>query len=164
MDSAFSRGVAALAKCGQSGGGDPSMCTIKVLEDGSIDVLIGSIDIGQGVRSIVRQIAAEELGVAIEKVNVSLVDTDTSPWDTGTFASRLTHHTGNATILAAREARQILFDVAAEMLDAPADKLVARDDMIMVEGDPKNDAELLQSLRKRTFKYCYERSSTNPRL
>jgi CO/xanthine dehydrogenase Mo-binding subunit len=129
---------------GLSGGGDPSMCTIKVQQDGSVDVLIGSIDIGQGVRTIVRQIAAEELGVSLDKVNVSLVDTDTSPWDTGTFASRLTHHTGNATIQAAREARAILFDSAAEMLDADPARLTAKDDLIMVDGDPKKSKTIAE--------------------
>lgn len=122
---------------GMSGGGDPSQVVVKMRPDGSVDVLIGSVDIGQGARSIVRQIAAQELGVPIEKVNVTAVDSDTSPLDTGTFASRVTHQTGNATILAAREARQVLFEVAAGQLGVKPEQLEAKDDKIVVRDFPE---------------------------
>lgn len=122
---------------GMSGGGDPSQVMVKMRPDGSVDVLIGSVDIGQGARTIVRQIAAQELGVPIEKVNVTAVDSDTSPLDTGTFASRVTHQTGNATILAAREARQVLFEVAAGQLGVRPEQLEAKDDKIVVRDFPE---------------------------
>ena len=122
---------------GMSGGGDPSQVMIKMRPDGSVDVLIGSVDIGQGARTIVRQIAAQELGVPIEKVNVTAVDSDSSPLDTGTFASRVTHQTGNATILAAREARQVLFEVAGAQLGVAPDKLLAENDRIVVRDAPE---------------------------
>ena len=73
----------------------------------------------------------------LEKVNVTTVDSDTSPLDTGTFASRVTHQTGNATILAAREARQVLFEVAAGQLGVAADQLEAKDDKIVVRDFPE---------------------------
>ena len=122
---------------GMSGGGDPRQVVVKMRPDGSVDVLLGSVDIGQGARTIVRQIAAQELGVPLEKVNVTTVDSDTSPLDTGTFASRVTHQTGNATILAAREARQVLFEVAAGQLGVAADQLEAKDDKIVVRDFPE---------------------------
>lgn len=131
-------GIAAIwYSTGMSGGGDPSQAMVKMHPDGSVDVLIGTVDIGQGVRSIVRQIAAEELGVPIDKVNVTLVDTDSSPLDTGTFASRATHQTGNAVLRAAREAREVLFEVAAEQLGVEADKLVAENDTVVVRDAPE---------------------------
>jgi CO/xanthine dehydrogenase Mo-binding subunit len=120
-----------------SGGGDPSQVVIKMRPDGSVDVLIGSVDIGQGARTVMRQIAAQELGVPIDKVNVTAVDSDSSPLDTGTFASRVTHQTGNATVLAAREARQVLFEVAAAQLGVEVDTLEAKDDKIVVRGFPE---------------------------
>jgi CO/xanthine dehydrogenase Mo-binding subunit len=122
---------------GMSGGGDPSQVVLKMRPDGSVDVLIGSVDIGQGARTIVRQIAAQEMGVPLEKVNVTAVDSDTSPLDTGTFASRVTHQTGNATILAAREARQVLFEVAAGQLGVKPEQLEAKDDKIVVRDFPE---------------------------
>jgi len=122
---------------GLSGGGDPSQAIVKMQLDGSVDVIIGSVDLGQGIRTVVRQIAAEELGVPIEKVSVTLVDTDSSPWDTGTFASRLTHQTGNAVLLAAREARQVLFEIAGKQLGVKPEKLVAQDGMVVVRDFPE---------------------------
>jgi CO/xanthine dehydrogenase Mo-binding subunit len=131
-------GIAAIwYPTGLSGGGDPSQAMVKMQTDGSVDVIIGSVDIGQGARSAMRQIAAEELGVPVEKVNVTLVDTDTSPLDTGTFASRITHQTGNAVIQAAREARQVLFEVAAAQLGASVEQLEARDGMVVVRDFPE---------------------------
>ena len=122
---------------GLSGGGDPSQAIVKMQLDGSVDVIIGSVDIGQGIRTIVRQFVAEELGLPIEKVSVTLVDTDSSPWDTGTFASRLTHQTGNAVVEAAREARKVLFEIASKQLGVEPDKLVAQDGMVMVRDFPE---------------------------
>ncbi len=122
---------------GMSGGGDPSQVVVKMRPDGSVDVLIGSVDIGQGARTVIRQIAAQELGVPLEKVNVTAVDSDTSPLDTGTFASRVTHQTGNATIQAAREARQVLFEVAAGQLGVTVEQLEAKDDKIVVRDFPE---------------------------
>jgi CO/xanthine dehydrogenase Mo-binding subunit len=132
------KGIAAVwYSTGMSGGGDPSQVVIKMRPDGSVDVLIGSVDIGQGARTIVRQIAAQELGVPIEKVNVTAVDSDSSPLDTGTFASRVTHQTGNATLEAARETRQVLFEVAAAQLGVTPEQLEAKDDRIVVRGFPE---------------------------
>lgn len=122
---------------GLSGGGDPSQAMIKMQPDGSVDVIIGSVDIGQGARTVMRQIAAEELGVPIEKVSVTLVDTDSSPLDFGTFASRVTHQTGNAVIQAAREARQVLFEVAAGQLGVESDQLTVEDGNIVVRDFPE---------------------------
>lgn len=122
---------------GMSGGGDPSQAMIKMQPDGSVDVLIGSVDIGEGARSVMRQIAAEELGVPIELVNVTLVDTDSSPLDTGTFASRITHQTGNAVIQAAQEARQVLFEVAAGQLGVEPGQLTLQDGMVVVRDFPE---------------------------
>jgi CO/xanthine dehydrogenase Mo-binding subunit len=131
-------GIAAVwYSTGMSGGGDPSQVVVKMRPDGSVDVIIGSVDIGQGARTIMRQIAAQEMGVSIDKVNVTTVDSDSSPLDTGTFASRVTHQTGNATILAAREARQVLFEVAGQQLGVTPDKLVAENDKIVVRDFPE---------------------------
>jgi CO/xanthine dehydrogenase Mo-binding subunit len=131
-------GIAAIwYPTGLSGGGDPSQAIVKMQLDGSVDVLIGSVDLGEGVRTVVRQMAAEELGVPIEKVSVTLVDTDSSPWDTGTFASRLTHQTGNAVVQAAREARQVLFEIASRQLGVSPDELAVQDGLVVVRDFPE---------------------------
>lgn len=132
------KGISAIwYSTGMSGGGDPSQAVVKMRPDGSVDVIVGCVDMGQGARSVMRQIAAEELGVSIEKVNVTLVDSDSSPLDTGSFASRVTHQMGNAVIRAAREARQVMFEVAAGQLGVEPEQLVAEKDMIVVRDFPE---------------------------
>jgi CO/xanthine dehydrogenase Mo-binding subunit len=98
-----------------------------------------------------RQIAAEELGVSIDKVNVSLVDTEVTPVDTGTFASRVTHQMGNAVLRASREARQVLFEVAAEQLGVEPEKLEAKDDLVVVRDFPEQAIPIADIAGKATW-------------
>jgi CO/xanthine dehydrogenase Mo-binding subunit len=118
---------------GLSGGGDPSQAIVKMQSDGSVDVLVGAVDIGEGARTVLRMMAAEELGVDVEHVNVSLVDTDSSPFDTGTFASRITHQAGNAVVEASRETRSVLLEVAAALLELERPGIRA-DDLTVAGG------------------------------
>ena len=122
---------------GQTEGGDPAQAIVKMRPDGSVDLLIGSVDIGQGVRTVMQQIAAQELGVTLDRVTVTAVDTDTSPLDTGTFASRVTHQCGNAVLQATGELKKILFDAAAEILKVDAKELMAKDNKIYTTDSPR---------------------------
>ena len=117
--------------------GLPSAAFVELNTDGSVKLLAGGVELGQGSDTVLCQIAAEELGVPIELVNVTLVDTDSSPLDTGTFASRITHQTGNAVLQAAREARQVLFEVAAGQLGVAAEQLTLQDGMVVVRDFPE---------------------------
>ena len=113
---------------------NPSMVTVKVNEDGTAILISGTVETGQGSKTVLAQIAAEELGIAPDDVTMVTADTDGAPMDTGPIASRTTYVTGNAIRLAAAKAKQILFEVAAPMLGVPADQLDARDRKIMVRG------------------------------
>lgn len=113
---------------------NPSMVTVKVNEDGTAILISGTVETGQGSKTVLAQIAAEELGIAPDDVTMVTADTDAAPMDTGPIASRTTYVTGNAIRLAAAKAKQILFEVAAPLLGVPADQLDARDRKIMVRG------------------------------
>jgi CO/xanthine dehydrogenase Mo-binding subunit len=113
---------------------NPSMVTVKVNEDGTAILISGTVETGQGSKTVLAQIAAEELGIAPDDVTMVTADTDGAPMDTGPIASRTTYVTGNAIRLAAAKAKQILFEVAAPLLGVPADQLDARDRKIMVRG------------------------------
>ena len=78
------------------------------------------VDLGQGLKTVMAQICAETLGVPLEMIIVDTADTDTGPHCMGTFASRGTHRVGNAIIMAAKEAREVLLEVAAEELEVDA--------------------------------------------
>ena len=92
---------------GMNLGGDPSQALVHATTSGSFVVTLSATDLGQGLRTVIGQIAAETLGVPFEEIVVDTADTDTGPHDMGTFASRATHRVGNAVIAAATEAREV---------------------------------------------------------
>jgi CO/xanthine dehydrogenase Mo-binding subunit len=119
------RGFAAINyPIGMNLGGDPSQALVHSNPDGKFMVALSAIDLGQGMKSVVRQIAAETIGVPIADVYVDTADSDTGPHDMGSFASRGTHRVGNAVIQAAKEARAVLLEAAAEELEVNAADLV----------------------------------------
>src|SRR6266568_6810898 len=99
---------------------NPSAAAAKVNEDGTATVLTGTVETGQGSLTVLGQIATEALGIATDDVHVVSGDTDTTPMDTGAIASRTTYVTGNAILRAAENARPILFETAAQMLQLTA--------------------------------------------
>jgi CO/xanthine dehydrogenase Mo-binding subunit len=108
---------------GMNLGGDPSQAMVHSTPDGKFRVTLSAIDLGQGMKSVTRQIAAEALGVPIADVYVDTADSDTGPHDMGSFASRGTHRMGNAVIRAATEARHAMLEAAAEELEVNASDL-----------------------------------------
>ncbi|HEX4765776.1 MAG TPA: molybdopterin cofactor-binding domain-containing protein [Lichenihabitans sp.] len=119
------RGFAAINyPIGMNLGGDPSQALVHSNPDGKFTVALSSIDLGQGMKSVTRQIAAETLGVPVADVYVDTADSDTGPHCMGSFASRGTHRVGNAVIQAAREARAVMLEAAAEELEVDASDLV----------------------------------------
>jgi CO/xanthine dehydrogenase Mo-binding subunit len=118
------RGMAAVNyPTGMNLGGDPSQALVHANPGGKFMVSLSSIDLGQGMKTVARQIAAETLGVPTEDVVVDTADSDTGPQCMGSFASRGTHRVGNAVIMAAKEARAVLLEAAAEKLEVNASDL-----------------------------------------
>jgi CO/xanthine dehydrogenase Mo-binding subunit len=108
---------------GMNLGGDPSQAIIHATTMGGFVVTLSSVDLGQGLKTVVAQCAAETLGIPLENVIIDTADTDTGPHCMGTFASRGTHRVGNAVIMAAREAREVMLQVAADELEVDAGDL-----------------------------------------
>jgi len=97
-------------------GDDVAGATVKVNEDGSFNLLIGATDLGTGSDTILAQMAAEVLGVALEDVIVYSSDTDYTPFDVGAYASSTTYVSGTAVVMAAEKVRERLRAVAAGLL------------------------------------------------
>jgi CO/xanthine dehydrogenase Mo-binding subunit len=117
-------------------------------------VTISAVDLGQGLRTAVAQIGAEALGVPLETVLIDTGDTDSGPHDTGTFASRTTHRVGNAVIMAAKEARDALLEVAAEELEVDATDLETDGQgRIQVKGAPERSISVADASGAAHFKY-----------
>lgn len=101
-----------------------SSAWVKLNEDGIVTVGLGGQDIGQGTFTVAAQMAAAALGVPMEWVRVAgPVDTQYSPYEWQTVASRLTWSMGNAIVAAARDARQQILDLVAEAWDENPDDL-----------------------------------------
>lgn len=116
---------------------NPSAVTLKMNEDGTIILVTGTVETGQGSLTVLAQIVAEDFGISTEEVTVISADTDSTPMDTGAIASRTTYVTGNAVRAAAAQVKQILFESAAQLLKVAADRLEIRDHKIQVIGFPE---------------------------
>ncbi|MER9136143.1 molybdopterin-dependent oxidoreductase [Mesorhizobium sp. M0830] len=138
---------------GMNLGGDPSQALVHSNPDGKFMVTLSAIDLGQGMKSVVRQIAAEALGVPIADVQVDTADSDTGPHDMGSFASRGTHRVGNAVIRASAEARKQMLEAAAEELEvAAADLDTDGKGNIIVKGSPSRSITISQTAIAAQFK------------
>jgi len=111
---------------------------IKLDEDGGADVLVSGVDYGQGTYTVLRQIAAEELKIPIERAHVTWeCDTAFSPYDWQTVASRFAYMGGNAVIQAAADCLRQIREVAAQALDVSPDDIVCEDAVAYVRGKPE---------------------------
>lgn len=123
--------------CGARGAGHTASGTnIHVNEDGGVTVLSGSTDIGQGCDSVMAQITAEELGLPVSDITVIAADSETTPLDDGTFSSRVTFFGGNATLVAARQVKKLLADIAGRLMEANPDDIVFKNKKVFVKGSP----------------------------
>ena len=87
---------------------------VKVEEDGSVYLFTGAADTSQGSNTALAQIAAQELGITYSRIRCKSGDTEITPFDTGSFASRVTFISGNATKRAATDAKQQILNIVAE--------------------------------------------------
>jgi xanthine dehydrogenase YagR molybdenum-binding subunit len=104
-------------------GGPPAYALVKINPDGSVTVISGTQDLGTGTKTVLAQIAAEELGLEMEKVSVELGDTQMAPYAPLSAGSMTLPSVGPAVRVAAHDARRQLLEVAAQVLEIPRDSL-----------------------------------------
>lgn len=110
-----------------------SAAVVLFNDDGTLQLLTGALDIGQGAETVLCQIVAEELGVEMQDIRVVAADTEATPVDIGSWISGLTYVTGNAVRKAAREAKTLLLMTAAKELGAGTEDLELRDRRVYVK-------------------------------
>lgn len=123
---------------------------LKIGPDGRVGCFVGKIEMGQGNMTALAMLAAEELNVSLDHVDMLMGDTDLCPWDGGTWGSLSVWQFGPVLRGAAAEAKTVLVQMAAERLGIPADRLVVKDGVISVAGDPAKQVsygELVQGQR-----------------
>ncbi|MDP2936960.1 MAG: xanthine dehydrogenase family protein molybdopterin-binding subunit [Dehalococcoidia bacterium] len=126
--------------------GAMSSAIVTLQENGTVHLVTGASDIGQGTDTALSQIAAEELGVKLEDVNITAADTELCPLDWGTGGSRVTFQAGNAVRGAAREARRQVLEAAADHLEARPEDLELVDRRVYVKGSPGKGLDLSQAI------------------
>ncbi len=109
---------------------------VVIRKDGTIDLFVGVVDIGGGQQTILPMIAAEELGVGADDVDVIIGDTKETPYGPSCHASRCTPEMGPAIVQAAAVARQQLFELAAPMMGAKVEELRSQNGKIYVKSNP----------------------------
>jgi 4-hydroxybenzoyl-CoA reductase subunit alpha len=110
---------------------------VRICEDGSINLLTGASDVGQGAETVMGAITAEVLGVELKDVEVRKVDTAFSPVDPGTYGSRVTVLAGEATKKAAEDAKRQLLEVAAREFGVKPQDVEIKNKRAWVKADPK---------------------------
>jgi CO/xanthine dehydrogenase Mo-binding subunit/aerobic-type carbon monoxide dehydrogenase small subunit (CoxS/CutS family) len=103
---------------------------IRINNDETITLFTGKVELGQGIKTAVGLIGAEELDVSLERIRLATTDTLHSPDEGLTVGSMSLETTGEAMRYAAAEARQVLLSIAFEELEAPIEKLVVTDGTI----------------------------------
>jgi len=111
---------------------------LTVDPSGFIEARIGSSPHGQGLRTTLAQIIADELGVTPDVIKVVHGDTDRSPYGWGTFASRSLVICGGATLIAARKVRAKLITLASHVLEAAPGDIVLEDGAAKVAGTDRS--------------------------
>jgi CO/xanthine dehydrogenase Mo-binding subunit len=130
-----------LAIGGWPGGTDAAVAACRLESDGTISVVIGTVDL-TGSDTSLAMIAAEGLGVATDTVHVAHDNTDTMPFSGGTGGSKTIYSMGPAVLAAAQDTRQQILQIASDMLEASVDDLEIANGNVVVKGVPGKSLSL----------------------
>ena len=135
------------------GTNDTSTVIVRVCDDGSILVITGAADLGQGSDSTMARIVAEELGTVEANVRVRSADSAYTPFAGLSSGSRQTYITGRAAMEAARDVRPSLIEAAAKLCKAAPEQITLRNNQVFVDGQA-TDVTFSQAAS-----YCYMHAS-----
>jgi xanthine dehydrogenase molybdenum-binding subunit len=155
------RGIGMAAFCYKTGvypiSLETASCRMVLNQDGSIQLMMGATEIGQGADTVFTQMAAEVLGITEDKVYiVSTQDTDVTPFDTGAYASRQTYVSGKAVRQTAEILKDKILEYAAWMLELQGVSLDIRENMI-IAADTGEELLSMEALATEAF-YSLKRS------
>jgi len=124
---------------------------LRIGADGRVSCFTGKIEMGQGVVTSLAQMLADEIDVSLESVDMVMGDTSVCPWDMGTFGSMTTRFFGPALRKAAAEARAVLIELAAEHLQAPANRLITKDGVVFDKNQRNKRVTYAQLAKGKTI-------------
>ncbi len=135
---------------------------LRVGADGRTGCFVGKVELGQGSQTALAQLLAEELDVALDTVDVVMGDTGLCPWDRGTFGSQSIRIFGPVLRAAAAEARAVLLQMAAERLQAPADRLRVKDGVVTDSAAPGKQIRYAQLVEGRRIERHLANTAVKP--
>jgi xanthine dehydrogenase YagR molybdenum-binding subunit len=124
------RGFGMASQIWGGSGGPPAYAWVKINPDATVVVLSGTQDLGTGTRTVLSQIAAEEMGVPIAQVSVQIGDTQMMPYAPISAGSMTMPSVGPAVRFAALDARKQFLDIAAQVLEVPHEGLEVQDGFV----------------------------------
>ncbi len=136
----------------QTAGFGGSTAWVKINEDGNVFIISSEAELGQGIQNVLAQIVAEELGVPPQGMQVSVPDTDFTPYCLGPFGDRVTLSAGNAARLAAQDAKRQLVELAAARLEANANDLELAEGRLFVRGVPGRGITIADAAREAIYR------------
>ncbi|HEX7022789.1 MAG TPA: molybdopterin cofactor-binding domain-containing protein, partial [Trueperaceae bacterium] len=132
---------------------------LAVDEDGTVTAFTGKVELGTGVATALRQIVAEELGVAFAAIHWVQGDTKLVPNQGGTWGSGTIRQGGTELRRAAATARQALLQMASEQLSVPVGHLVAREGTVRVRGDTSTQVSYGELIGGRQFELAVDENA-----
>ena len=120
---------------------------ILLNDDGSVNLMTGSADIGQGSETTLSQIVAEELGIRLEDVRVTAADTLHTPYDSGTYASSQIYVSGNAVLRAAQELKENFRKALIGHFQADLEKIRFEKGRVLIPGGRRGSRSLFSGSR-----------------
>ncbi len=129
------KGIACFIKL--SGTPSTTSCTVRMNEDGSVNIMSASTEMGQGVRTVLPQFATSVLGLDVNKITVSQIDTAITPYDKTTTSSRSTFHSGNAVLEACYDIVSQLRVLVGKKWKVPTEQILFADGLFTCTSEPE---------------------------
>ncbi len=117
------KGISGLVKCPAQPSNASSSAIIRINEDGTAHIMIGATEMGQGMLTVMSQIASEILHIPVDKIDIKVPDTDFTPYEWQSVGSRITYTCGTSVKRAAEDALGQIYTAAADLLQVPKEDL-----------------------------------------
>jgi len=148
---------------------------VRLLDDGTLTVATGAVDIGQGSDTAIAQMAAAALELPLDHVNIVPPDTDAAPYNSGTNASRVTYMLGRAVAQATDEVRETIIRHAAELFEcAEVDLEIRPGGRVGIKGVPERSLDFAEISRRAHYQtggpvvgrgsFVFEAGELDPKL
>ncbi|HWP30494.1 MAG TPA: xanthine dehydrogenase family protein molybdopterin-binding subunit [Fimbriimonadales bacterium] len=159
----YQRGIGCASSTWGGGGGEGSICEVRIRNDGSVWVGIGTQDLGTGTRTYVAAIVAEDLGLPIEKIKSEIGRSELPP-SGGSGGSTTAASVSPAVKMAVLAARAKLFQTVSEILNVPPEDLECVDGQIRSKSDPSKSISFEKACARLPMGGIVEHGEFNPAL